>query len=804
MSSSRPASSRLSPSPPPDYRDSPAAVGIPAPLPTFAQWLRARDDQWLATLLHARPDVARPAPPDLGSLAGRLVGQVSVRRALDQLDAGLLQILETMLLLPTPILRQELATALLDLPPQELDSSLERLLGLGLVWGDDALQLIEGMRPLLNYPRGLGRPLAELTGSLTADPGVHVRSVPALTADERSLVERLSAGPPQGTLPDGWTEHEDPPGTINRLLRRGLLVRVNDSTVELPREVGLAVRGGAPFGRIRQRPIPVATHVEVSTLNKATAGAILTVLRSVEDLLTALDLDHAGVLRSGGLGVRDHRRLARSAHLDEPTAALLLEVCLAAELIGISHDGEHWLPSRSFDVWLEEPLADRWVTLARAWLGTSRQPGLAGQRDSSGRMLAPLSPDLIRHGAPAARRAALEPLSATRPGTGWSRSDLLELVAWTWPRRGPEFASAVRRALDEAGLLGIVVRDALTGPGRALLADGLDPAGIDPVGIDPVEIDAVRIDDGVGDVGVIDVAQRVGAVLPPLINHILVQPDLSAVAPGPLQPELGRSLALVADVESSGGATVYRISGASLRRPLDAGWSAQDLHSLFATHSRTPVPQTLTYLIDDIARRHGGLRVGAASTYLRSDDDTLIAQVTADRRLAALELRVLAPDVLVSPADPDLVLDTLRAAGYTPAGESAGGAVLTEVSRRQRAPGRRSSLAPRPVELTCEQRETVVRRMRTGDTAAHAQRRSSAVPAIPGVTTATILATLQRAIREDEGLWIGYVNADGQSSQRFIEPITLSGGFLVAYDHRREESRTFAVHRITAVTPADS
>ncbi|MEU8516335.1 helicase-associated domain-containing protein, partial [Kitasatospora sp. NPDC048722] len=29
-------------------------------------------------------------------------------------------------------------------------------------------------------------------------------------------------------------------------------------------------------------------------------------------------------------------------------------------------------------------------------------------------------------------------------------------------------------------------------------------------------------------------------------------------------------------------------------------------------HSRTPVPQPLTYLIDDVARRHGVLRVGAA------------------------------------------------------------------------------------------------------------------------------------------------------------------------------------------------
>ena len=43
------------------------------------------------------------------------------------------------------------------------------------------------------------------------------------------------------------------------------------------------------------------------------------------------------------------------------------------------------------------------------------------------------------------------------------------------------------------------------------------------------------------------------------------------------------------------------------RRALDVGYTAGDLQSLFQRRSRTPVPQTLTYMIDDAARRHGGL-----------------------------------------------------------------------------------------------------------------------------------------------------------------------------------------------------
>ncbi len=750
---------------------------------SYVGWLRAQDDEWLSELIRLRPDVARPSPSDLATLAGRLIGQVSISRALDQLDAGVLQVIEALLVLPNPVAAKQLRSSFTGPSSSDLSRSIEQLFRLGLVWGtDDALHVLEGVRPLISYPCGLGRPWLELTGRPEPDAGFFAAALAGLTTSERALAARLSEGPPLGTLPGGWDPNEEPPGTINRLVQRSILFRINESTVELPREFGLALRGDAPFGAVRPRPVPAAGRIEPAALTKLTVGAVLGVLQHVEDLLTALDLDHAGVLRSGGIGVRDHRRLAKAAHVDEPTAALLLELALAAELIGITGDGEHWLPTRMFDAWLTQPLADRWATLARAWLSTNRQPGLAGRRDGAGRALAPLSPELTRHGAPGARRAVLAPLLGTRRGTTWPPEDLVALLAWTAPRRGPEFSFAARSALDEARLIGILAGDALTAAGRALFGGDAD---------------------GAGSADTADLRRTVAAILPPLIDHILVQPDLTAVAPGPLEPELARSLALVADIESSGGATVYRISDTSLRRSLDAGWSAQDVHTLFATHSRTAVPQTLTYLIDDIARRHGGLRVGGTSTYLRSDDETLIAQVTADRRLEEYALRMLAPGVLISPADPDELLGGLRSAGYAPAPESSAGVVVAGLVARQRAPGRRSSPSPGHQELTAEHRETVIGRMRRGETTAQAQRRTRVVPAIPGLTTATILETLQRAIREDEGLWIGYVNAEGQASQRFIEPLTLTGGFLRAYDHRREEQRTFAIHRITSVDLAD-
>ncbi len=160
------------------------------------------------------------------------------------------------------------------------------------------------------------------------------------------------------------------------------------------------------------------------------------------------------------------------------------------------------------------------------------------------------------------------------------------------------------------------------------------------------------------------------------------------MAPGPLERPLADMLSVLADVESKGGATVYRFTPGSVRRALDAGQAASDLHAFLAAHSRTPVPQPLSYLIDDVARRHGHLRIGAASAYVRCDDEAVLNEILADRRSTGLRLRRLAPTVLAAQADPGSLLEALRDMGYAPAAESAEGDVLITRAGARRTPPR--------------------------------------------------------------------------------------------------------------------
>jgi hypothetical protein len=218
------------------------------PPATLAGWLRTRSDEQLAALLAARPDVARPAPSDVVALASRLAVPVSVDRALDELDAATLQVLDVVLLAPTDGVTPETLTAALPaMPADVLAAGLERLTTRALLWGDELLRAPDPVRRAVRHPAGLGRRAAELRVQLPADL---TATLAELDDEERAVLERLAGDRPVGHLPDTPNGGSTP---ARRLLQKGLLARIDALNVELPRELGLHLRGDAPYGPPRLR-----------------------------------------------------------------------------------------------------------------------------------------------------------------------------------------------------------------------------------------------------------------------------------------------------------------------------------------------------------------------------------------------------------------------------------------------------------------------------------------------------------------------------------------------------------------------
>jgi hypothetical protein len=303
------------------------------------------------------------------------------------------------------------------------------------------------------------------------------------------------------------------------------------------------------------------------------------------------------------------------------------------------------------------------------------------------------------------------------------------------------------------------------------------------------------------------VATLLAEALPVDVDHVLIQADLTVIAPGPLAASIARQLRLLADVESRGHATVYRISENSVRRALDAGWDAEAIHALLRDVSRTPVPQPLTYLIDDVARRYGAVRVGSALSYVRSDNSEALAAIVADRRLRALGLHRIAETVVICHAPTSEVIAGLRAAGYAPAAETPDGAVVIrrpedQRTRSPRSPAVRTRRTPEDALVSA-----AVRTLRAGDQAVGPRRLAVAGPAsgaqLPRLGASAIVAALKSALEDNRPLWIGYADTDGGVVQQIVDPIRLFGGVLTAFDHRTDSVRQFSVSRVTGVAELD-
>ena len=760
----------------------------PAGPRSLAEDLRGRSDDALVALLTGRPDLAVPLPSDLGQLAARATTAASTLRALDRLDRFHLQVLEAAVVVAgaTEAASWDVVARLLpDADPGAVALTAGRLRDLALLWGPD-----ESLRPTSSVreafapdPGGLGPSAATMDRSLPSDITALVAAAPPAA---KAALEALTWGPPRGSVSraERTVDKADADSPISWLLAHGLLVAVDDSTVVLPSEISMALRGGRLCVAEPLPPGLTGSTNDPGRVDEAAAGTAYEFVRRVEDLLELWSYDAPGVLRSGGLGVRDVKVAARALDVSDQTLTLMAEVALQAGLL--TRDGEadeSWLPTLAYDTWRLDPIALRWADLALAWTTSTRVVGLLGQRDDREQRRTPLGGDLDRVMAPEVRHWVLGDLRDAGPGVAVPVDVLVERQSWRRPRRGAALRDElVRWTADEAARLGV------TGLG-SLASFASDLVGATAVGDTPESV-----------------AAKLAPLLPKPVDHVLLQADLTAVAPGPLDGTVARELGLMADVESTGGATVYRFTADSIRRALDAGRTTSELHAFVATHSRTAVPQPLEYLIDDVARRHGRLRVGAASSYLRSDDPAVLDELVADRRSDLLRLRRIAPTVVIAQAAPDVVLDRVRAMNLAPVAEASDGGLLL-----RRPDARRATVQQPPPRLVSDPPvpradvlAAAIRALRAGDRGAG---RGLTVPgpagtdAAPRTAVADTVAALRSAVDDHRSVWLGYVDDDGGLVERVVDPLEVHGGWLTAFDHRYESVRTFRVHRISGVAP---
>ncbi len=676
---------------------------------SFAAHLAAMDDERLAGLLRRRPDLCRRhhGPPvwtfeDLADRAGRWSSQAAVLVRLDRFERA---VLDLVLLNGSQGTVADVVTVsggVLD--TADAAAGLDALAGVGLVWfdGDGRWHVAGQLRSQYLHPCGLGRPFERLAAKLTKDQVVtiadhlypvldvdavvkddYVRAVADLLADRRR-VEAVLGSCPDDELVDGYTaavEREVPvlqvgwsfgaslgpraryvgPGVrrdpADWLAERGLLLPAGSGVAEIPAEVGLAFRGGRPIPTITRHP-PAVVGVAAGppgTVAAATTAAAMAALDTVTGLVHAAEGGSIKANKSGGVGVRAVRTLAKQLDRDERDVARLLELCDLADLVEPDRqpDGARVRPGERAATWLDAPPAEQWLALVHAWATSDQLIGPAGGRDAADKPIGPIGGGCsLLTGVADARRRLLATLADLGEDTAAEPASLGDHLGFLDP-----LYEATNPDVTGGGTLGDV------------LAAEADLLGLRAAG--GVAAPARAVADGDWDRALADAS----ALLPDVVDQLLVQADLTVVAPGPVSAAVTRALGTMADVESRGGATTWRLSEASVRRALDAGYTAGMVLEVLESHSVGELPQPVRYVVDDVARRHGRLRVREATAIIRCDDEALLTEVAAHRKLRGV-LDLLAPTVAVATVDAPDLLDRLRAAGFLPVLEDAGGEVV--------------------------------------------------------------------------------------------------------------------------------
>ncbi|MCB5907207.1 helicase-associated domain-containing protein [Streptomyces pinistramenti] len=608
-------------------------------LDTLTRSLARRTPAQLAALLtrHAEPLSRRPAATELRGLAAALWSYETLHHLVLHLDHPRLQVLAA-----TARISQDRAGR--GTPAPAAPSS-----------GADYQSL---MAHRLSFPQLASEPVPpeETYAALDALDG------PARTAAERAL----------GSLYDD-----------------GLAAPTDDGLIVVPPRTAqlLAAHPLGPFTPAAPRPAPYdaggAARPGIATVGPAplhdeSAAAASALATAVDRLLAALATHPAALRKSGGLAVREIKRLAKAAGTTEPHTRLLLDLTLAADLIALTRtpSGITALPTSAYDDWLARTPGARLAPVIAAWRTLRDVPTHTPFGETPTALVrghdrhAPA----LRHGllaalatVPLGAGAPLPPLPPEgHPGCdGTGRTPLQELLhAAEWHRplavaAQPMTEERAAHTLHEAAHLGLVAHGTLTPLGCALLND-------------PHDLDGTLAD-----------------LFPPLLEHAHFQADLTAVVPGRPAADLAELLTAAAERESEGHAVTWRFTPGSVRRALDAGHPPGTLIDALTTASADGgLPQPLVYLIRDTARAHGRMRVLPAACCIRSDDESLIAELAAHRALRDLGLRAVAGTVLVSSRPPADTLKALRAAGYAPTLESDEGVTTIErlPTHRTRAP----------------------------------------------------------------------------------------------------------------------
>lgn len=430
------------------------------------------------------------------------------------------------------------------------------------------------------------------------------------------------------------------------------------------------------------------------------------------------------VLKSGGVGQREVNLVCDRAGCTTDEAIFWVSLVESARMVRLAGPPTGFVSTDRVRIWLGLEHADQWALLVSAW-----------------------ALDSTPRGADRVKRLIFGWLAELGLGSRIAIEELVAALADVDPRgEQPVLRRRAVEALRQAEWLGLTTGGRLNEMGRALAR----AAGSDP--------EALRA----------ALSNSVAACLPVPTSEFVIQADFTVVVAGLPHPMVRSGLLRLGIVESAGSATVVRLTESKIAQAVESGWAGSDIERFLSSHSRTPVPQPVSYVIADAAAR--------VTDRVRADD-------AADADPAASGVRTSR--------------GTRARPNTTTAGEAAGtadggcdvapvAAVLWAIRQADDAVqnGRAAGLSSDDVTAT-----------------------GRAKFANPAPSAAAVVGALIRsAMSVGDPLLVGHVDPVGAQGSGVVLALRIGGGSVQVFDREARQVRSLVLSRISGVTrlPAEA
>ena len=450
-------------------------------------------------------------------------------------------------------------------------------------------------------------------------------------------------------------------------------------------------------------------------------------MQAITELVFYLEQHFVREVGRGNAGLPDLKRLASRLNKTVEYAREVFELGRLAQVAKLA-DGR-WMLGHAAEMWIQSSPIERWTHLAQIWRNAI---GEAACRD----LLAAVE---------AADRASLDEL-------------MLEL----YPLADSNVSAHIKRTVERGNLIGVTDSGLLSSWAIDVLRGQIESC-----------------------------VPKISERMPTPLDRLIVQADLSLIAPGPLTTATEIRIREFAECESIGFASTYRISALSITLGMENGVSAEGIRSLLLELSGKELPQPVEYLIRESEARFGRLVVHEASfeghSVATSSDPILLKSILNDPAMKPFGLVENSSGDLACKFAADVLYFGLREAGFA--------AIRANRTTAATAPGLDTyAVSGADPEVALDASVGILadlKRMRDQDD------RAGSAPDSDDVTR-----QIQLAIKNKTKLRITVTTSSGAEQEFLLEPTGIANGRLRAKDRKADIERTLPLTSITLVALA--